>query len=279
MFAFTGEGVLAALDVADGRVLWSHNTVKELAGQPAEYGMACSPLVVGTRVVVTVGAPNATVAAYDIESGKLAWTVGNESTGYSSPALLQVGGRKQIVVHSGSAVLGIDPMSGALLWRHPYVTDFNCNIATPIAIDDKVFISSGENHGCALLALKPSGDAFDVGQVWSSFGPKSVLRNEWQTSILLDGYLYGMDNIGGAGPVTHLTCLDARTGNRVWRETRFGKGNLIAADGKLFMSTLKGELVVARASSSGYDEIGRKIVIGPTRQAPALANGLLYLRR
>ncbi|MBC8351332.1 MAG: PQQ-like beta-propeller repeat protein [Planctomycetes bacterium] len=278
LFVFTGEGILAALNAPDGRALWSHNTVKELGGQPAEYGMACSPLVVGTQVIVTVGAPNATVVAYDTVTGKPAWTAGSDSTGYSSPALLDVGGREQVVVHSGSAVLGIEPKSGAVLWRHPYVTDYNCNIATPIAVDGRVFVSSGENHGCILLALEPSGNTFAVDEVWSSQGTRSVLRNEWQTSILLDGHLYGMDNVGGAGPITHLTCVEAATGKRVWQETRFGKGNLIAADGKLFMSSLKGELIVARASPRGYDEIGRSTVIGSTRQAPALANGLLYLR-
>ncbi|HRX81612.1 MAG TPA: PQQ-binding-like beta-propeller repeat protein [Pirellulaceae bacterium] len=278
VFAFTGEGILVALSAPDGRILWSHNTVKELGGQPAEYGMACSPLVVGTQVIVTVGAPNATVVAYDTVSGKLTWTTGNETTGYSSPALLTVGGREQIVVHSGSAVLGIEPNSGALLWVHPYVTDYSCNIATPIAVEGKVFVSSGENHGCALLALEPSGNLFTVREVWSSQGPRSVLRNEWQTSILLEGHLYGMDNVGGAGPITHLTCVNAATGESVWQESRFGKGNLIAADGKLFMSTLKGELIIARVSPNGYEELGRSTVIGSTRQAPALANGLLYLR-
>ncbi|MCA9123157.1 MAG: PQQ-like beta-propeller repeat protein [Planctomycetaceae bacterium] len=278
VFVFTGQGILVALSAEDGRILWSHDSVAELRAETADYGMACSPLVVDGRVIVTVGAPNATVVAYDASSGELAWATGNETTGYSSPALLDVGGREQVVVHSGSAVLGLEPKSGVILWRYPYVTDFSCNIATPIEIDGKVFVSSGENHGCVLLALERDGEKFSVREVWSSQGPRSVLRNEWQTSILLDGYLYGMDNVGGAGPITHLTCIDASTGERMWQETRFGKGNLIAADGKLFMSSLKGELIIARISPRGYDEIGRSIVIDSTRQAPALANGLLYLR-
>ncbi len=84
--------------------------------------------------------------------------------------------------------------------------------------------------------------------------------------------------LGGAGPITHLTCINAATGERMWQVPRFGKGNLIAADGKLFITTMKGELVVARASPERYDEIGRVTVLGSTRQAPALAQGLLYLR-
>ncbi len=147
-----------------------------------------------------------------------------------------------------------------------------------MAVEDQVFISSGENHGSVLLALSPKDGKFDVREVWSSQGTKSVLRSEWQTSILLDGHLYGMDNVGSAGPVTHLTCIKADTGERAWQQLRFGKGNFIAADGKLFISTIKGELVVARATPKGYEEIGRKEVLGFTRQAPALAGGLLYLR-
>ncbi|GEM_PF-55442 len=278
VYAFTGDGRLVAVGFNDGKLAWSHDTVKELGGKTAEYGMACSPLIVGDHVIVTVGAPQATVAAYETQSGKLAWTAGDDVAGYSSPALLDVGGRPQIVVYTGSSVLGLAPKSGAVLWRYPYETNFECNIATPLAYKGQVFISSGENHGAALLALKPRGDEFDVREVWTSQGPQSVLRNEWQTSMLLDGHLYGMDNVGGAGPVTHLTCVNAATGERVWQKARFGKGNLIAADGKLFISTMNGELVVVRATSKGYDEIGHAVVIGSTRQAPALAGGLLYLR-
>ena len=278
IFSYTGEGILSAVNFASGKIVWTHNIVEELGGQVADYGMASSPLIIDNRVHVTVGAPNATVAAFDAATGKLVWKSGEDPAGYSSPTLLNVGGRSQLVVYSGASVLGLSPDNGTLLWRHPYETNFDCNIVTPLAVKDQVFVSSGENHGSVLLSLKPKGNKFEVGEVWKSQGPKSVLRNEWQTSILHDGFLYGFDNVGAAGPVTHLTCVNAATGERAWQELRFGKGNLIAADGKLFMTTMNGELVVAKISSKGYEEIGRAEVLKQTRQAPALSNGLLYLR-
>jgi hypothetical protein len=278
VFVFTGDGVLSAVDFPNGKILWSHATVKELKGKEAEYGMACSPLVVGELVIVTVGAPQATVVAYECATGKQRWGVGDDPAGYSSPALLDVGGREQIVAYTGNSALGIAPDTGTLLWRYPYETNYECNIATPLAIDGQVFLSSGENHGSVLLALSAQGDRFEPKEVWSSFGPSSVLRAEWQTPILLDGILYGMDNVGGAGPITHLTAIAADTGERKWQQVRFGKGNFIAADGKLFLSTMKGELVVVRATPEKYDELGRATILGSTRQAPALANGRLYLR-
>ncbi len=278
VFVFTGEGILAALNFKDGKILWSHQVLKELDGKEADYGMACSPLVAAGQVIITAGAPDATVVAFDAKTGKQAWTAGQDAAGYSSPALLKVGGREQIVVYTGGSVLGLAPQSGKILWRYPFETNYECNIATPLAIDGQVFISSGENHGSVLLKLLPKGEEFTVEEVWSSLGTKSVLRNEWQTSMLLDGYLYGMDNVGGAGPITHLTCINAATGERAWQKLRFGKGNLIAADGKLFISTMAGELVLVRATPQEYQEIGRGPILGTTRQAPALAGGMLYLR-
>jgi outer membrane protein assembly factor BamB len=278
VFALTGEGILAAVSFADGKIIWSHNLPKELGGAPAEYGMASSPLVVGEQVVVMIGAPKGSVVALDAASGNVAWTAGNEVAGYSSPTLLDVGGKRQIVLYTGTSVIGIQPGTGKLLWRYPYETDFACNIAVPLAIDGKVFISAGENHGSALLELKPAGDGFEPQVAWESQGPTSKLRNEWQTSIVLDGRIYGFDNVGGAGPITHLTCLDAATGERLWQKLRFGKGNMIEADGKLWIAMITGELVLVRVNPKEYEELGRAQLLESTRQAPTLAGGLLYLR-
>lgn len=276
VFAFTGEGILACAKLSDGSIRWKRNTVKELNGKIADYGMACSPLVNGNHVIVTVGAPGSTVAAYDVNSGQLSWKVGNDRCGYSSPAIRQVAGTTQLVAYTGNSVLGIDPGAGKILWRFPYVTDYDCNIATPLAHRGRVFISSGENHGSAMLAIAP--EEATPTEVWGSHGSKSVLRCEWQTPILIDGHLYGFDNVGSAGAVSHFTCVNAETGEQVWRKVRFGKGNLIAADGKLWICTMKGEFVVLEATTEGYRELGRKKMIGTTRQMPTLADGLIYLR-
>jgi len=264
VFVYTGEGIVLAASAKDGKILWQHHPVKEFGGEPAEYGMACSPLVVGSQVIVTPGAAGAAVVAYDAKSGKLAWKAGDDPAGYSSPALLKVGGKEQIVVFTGASAIGLTPGTGELLWRYPYETDFNCNIATPLAVDGRVFISCGENHGCVLLDVSGKEPAV----IWESQGTKGILKNEWQTAIQLGGHLFGFDNVGSAGPVTHLACIDIK-GNPVWQKARFGKGNLIAADGKLFLSTMKGELVVLAATPKGYEELGRKTILGTTRQSPA----------
>ncbi|MEZ6124524.1 MAG: PQQ-binding-like beta-propeller repeat protein [Planctomycetaceae bacterium] len=279
VYVFTGEGNLAALALDSGLLKWSIDTPAELFSKPAEYGMASSPLVVGELVVVQVGSHRGTVAAFERETGKQKWAVGTCQAGYSSPILATLAGRSQIVAFAGDRVLGINPDDGAELWHFLYETDYNCNTASPVVLDDStVLISSGENHGSAALRIAADGDKFSVMEAWTSFGKDSVLRAEWQTPILLDGHLYGMDNIGSAGTITNLVCVDAATGKQLWMEPRFGKSNLICADSKLFISTMRGELIVVKATTEGFQETGRTVVTGMTRQAPALAEGLLYMR-
>ena len=278
-FVFTGEGILAAVNLSDGKLIWKVDTVSQLQGRVADYGMACSPLLVNNQVVVTTGhASGAALAAYKVSDGSSSWVrPWSDTIGYSSPALIEIAGQSQIVAYTGSHLRGVS-VSGEDLWSHSYVTPYDCNIVTPLKVGKNLFISSGENHGAALLGVGKTAGGFLIEKRWTSQGADSVLRNEWQTSILVDGYLYGFDNVGGAGPITHLTCIEASTGKVAWQQARFGKGNAIAADGKLFVSMMSGDLVVIKISPEKYIELGRQKVTRGTRQSPALSDGILILR-
>lgn len=278
VFAFSGEGILSCLSLQKGEKQWAAHPLAELDGKPAEYGMACSPLVTDDHVIVIAGATQGTVVAYERKSGKLAWSAGEgQPAGYSSPALLKVGSSVQVVVFHGRGAMGLVPASGEEIWSYPYITDYNCNIATPISIGDNILLSAGENHGTVLLNV-PQKSGGMIDEIWKSFGNRSNFRNEWQTSILLDGYLYGFDNVGSAGPVTNLTCLKADDGSVVWQKRRFGKGNMISADGKLWCTTMDGELVIVKATPENFEELDRVTIMGQTRQAPALSAGRLFVR-
>lgn len=277
---FTGNGVLAALTVKKGKVKWKIDTLQDLSSRPADYGMSSSPLIVDGTVVVQAGSPNGNVVGYDLKSGKRNWVVDHGLSGYSSPVLMEIGGTKQIVAFVGAAVLGISPDGGKQLWKYNFETDYNCNTASPVQLDDSsLLISAGENHGSAILKPTKTGDDWKVEETWSSFGKDSVLRAEWQTPVLADGHLYGLDNVGSAGPITNLVCVKAADGKQVWSQPRFGKSNLTYADGKLFLSTIRGELAIVAATPEEFQETARAVVLeGMTRQAPVIANGRLYLR-
>jgi outer membrane protein assembly factor BamB len=280
VFAFTGGGILCALDANDGKLLWSVDTPDDVSAKPAEYGMASSPLIVGDAVIVQVGSNDGTVVAYDQSNGTRLWKTGRGAAGYSSPVLMTLAGKEQIVAFVGAAVMGIDPADGGELWSMEYVTDYDCNTASPVQLDDSsLLISAAENHGSTVLKITGNDKKFEVETGWSSHGKSSVLRAEWQTPILSDGYLFALDNVGNAGPFTNLVCLRVADGEQMWIQPKFGKSNLTMADGKLFLSTMRGELVLVKATPGGFEEVSRaKILDRPTRQAPVIANGKLFLR-
>ncbi len=278
IFTFTGEGILSCNDATSGKLIWQSNSLKDLKTDPSEYGMSCSPLIVGDLVVAHAGADNAAVVAVDKATGMLAWKAGTGRAGYSSPTLLTVAGKPQLIALTGKLCLGLDPQTGNVLWDYPFATDYDCNTANPIAIDGRVFISSGENHGSVLLEITPEESKWSTKEVWSSLGTGSSLRSEWQTPLLSGMLLFGFDNVGGAGPITNLACLDASTGKVLWKQMRFGKSNGILADGKLVITTLEGDLVLVRASGSKFEQLAKAPVLGKTRQAPAYSDGFIFLR-
>lgn len=279
VFAFSGAGRLAALNLADGRVLWVADPTALTGGRSAEYGNASSPLVVESRVIVQYGSPQSSVIAFDAETGDRDWQAGSGSAGYSSPVRMRLNGVDQVVALTGSEVLGLNPATGAVWWRHAWPTEYDCNTASPVRIGEhQVLISSGENHGAVILEIRGSSDALQAVPVWESTGPSSVLRAEWQTPVLIDGHVYGLDNSGSAGPVTNFVCVRLADGEQLWNVRRFGKSNFTVADGRFWFSTMKGELVVGTATPDGFRETSRHTLTGMTRQAPVIANGRLYLR-
>lgn len=278
VYAYSGDGVLVAVDLQTGKLLWRKDVMQELSCEPSEYGMSSSPLVVNERVIVHAGAADGAVAAFSTKDGNLLWKSGSGHAGYSSPALLNIAGSDQVVSFTGSAVLGIEPTTGEALWTYPFETDYGCNTASPISVDGGVFVSAGENHGSALLDVTLSNGDYNVVTRWKSLDSKSVMRNEWQTSIVVGDFLYGFDNVGAAGPVSHFSCIEAKTGKLVWQQKRFGKGNLVYADEKFFLTTIDGELVIAEANPNGFKENSRVQLVGKNRQTISISNSRGYLR-
>ncbi|MEC9094570.1 MAG: PQQ-binding-like beta-propeller repeat protein [Planctomycetota bacterium] len=284
VYSYSGDGILTALDLETGNVIWSSDPKQKLKSKPAEYGLSSSPLVLGNEVIIQTqpGDEGYSICAYARDNGKFKWGTLRYPPGYSSPVIFEHKNSPQILLFSGEALVGVEPVTGRAIWEFPFITEYNCNVANPIVIGKDILISSGENQGSVLLSVTAktaNGNTnYKVKPVWSSRGRNSLLRSEWQTPIYHDGYLYGFDNVGSAGPVTSLTCLNLETGKQNWLEKRFGKGNLIFADNKLLITTMKGHLILVKANPHKFEELGRQVVIGQTRQPPALSNGRVYLR-
>lgn len=279
VYALTGEGLLTAIGRADGKLRWSVNALKLSGGQVSEYGMSGSPLVHEDRVIVHSGGKAGAVLAVNAADGAKIWLSGSGNAGYASPALMSFGQQHQIVSFTASGVAGIDPASGRQLWHFEFSTDFDVNTANPVQLDEhRLLISAGENHGSVVLNISGQDGRWAAEPVWTTEGPSAQLRAEWQTPLVQDGHLYGLDNSGAAGPITNLVCIRLSDYTTVWKKARFGKANAVLADHALFMTTMDGDLVLVNASPEQFSEASRFRLMEPTRTAPSLSGGKLFVR-
>ena len=265
VYTLSKEGEVFCLEAADGKVVWSVNLARELDAKVPTWGFSSSPVIQGNAVYVNVGTRG---TALDKSTGKVIWTTGKEAAGYSSFVPFTMGSTRGLALFTAQTIAAVDPDNGKELWSYPWKTSYDVNAADPIIEGDHVFISSGYNHGAALLRIvngKPQ-------RVWEN----KQMRNQHNNSLLIDGALYGID---GDDSKAELKCLDFKTGEVKWTEKGLGKGALMAADGKLIVLGEKGELVIAAADPAAFKALARwQVLGGRCWTMPVLSHGRIYCR-
>src|SRR5262249_5831841 len=144
LYCIGASGIFHCLDAERGSVIWKRDLQEEFGAKgivrgPEFWGHSGSPLVDGEVVLISTGGPDGAVAAFQKQSGALIWKALQDPAGYSSPIALTIDGVRQAVFLTGRALVGLSMDDGALLWRFPWETKDDCNIATPIAVGNYVF--------------------------------------------------------------------------------------------------------------------------------------------
>ena len=269
VYVLGAGGRLFALKVANGDTIWTVDLVDGLGSRFPRFGFSTSPLVEGDLLFLEAATRDGTFLALRRNDGKVAWASQNDVASYSSPIALDLAGARQVVYFSGDAVVGLSPVDGSLFWRYPWKTSYDLNIATPIFVPpNQIFISSGYDHGAALLRIEAASDGFSVTRVWES----RRMKNHFGTSMLVGDYIYGFDN-------AILKCIEARTGKEQWKHRGYGKGALIYADGHLILLSDNGRLALAMATPDGFvEKAGAQVLSGRSWTMPTLANGRVFVR-
>lgn len=266
VYTLSRWGDLFCFDAASGKVRWSRNVAKDEEMPVPGWGFASSPVVHDKLVLLTMGQAG---LAVDKASGKTAWTSAKEEAGYSTPLLFKKGNDTFAIVSSGNAYLAVNAASGKGLWQVDWITRYGINAADPILAGNQLFLSTGYNKGCGLFQ---TGDG-EPKEAWRN----KNLRNQFNSSVLLDGFVYGID--GDTVTAQSFKCLELKTGEVRWTQDGIGMGALMAADGKLIVLSDKGELLVAAASPEGFKPSARaKVLEGKCWTVPVLANGRIYCR-
>ena len=269
VYVLGAEGRLYALNVENGKMIWSVDLVDGMDGRFPRFGFSTSPLVEGDLLYLEAPTRSGTFLALRRTDGDVVWASQNDIASYSSPVAVDLAGTRQVVYFSGEAAVGLSPVDGTLYWRYPWKTSYDLNIATPIFVPpNQIFISSGYDHGAALLSIEAGSDGMQVTRVWES----RRMKNHFGTSVLVGDYIYGFDN-------AILKCIEARTGNEQWKHRGYGKGALIFADGHLIVLSDSGRLALAQATPEGFkEEAGVQVLSGRSWTMPTLANGRVFVR-
>ena len=268
-----------ALEKSTGKVVWFHDLVNEFNAPPTlirpavKAGFGVSLLEYEDTVVVTSGAPDASVIAFNQEDGSVAWKNLSINISPASPILIRVAGQEQLVVFGGKEVYGLDPGNGRLLWKHPHNTRGDMNISTPIWGDDNLlFLSSAYDGGSRVLRLSRGSDGTTVDELWFS----RRLRVHIGTVIRLGDYVYGSS--GDFGP-SFITALHIKTGEVAWQDRRFSRSTFLYADGKLIILDEDGILGLATVSPEGLNVMSKAQVLRNVAwTVPTLVETTLYAR-
>ncbi len=293
VYTVGADGHLRCLDAKSGKLLWSHHYPTDFRAPTQTWGVASTPLISGDRIFCLVGGEGTSVMAFDKRTGEELWrSLTTKEPGYSSPMLIKAGGREQLIVWDSLAVSALDPRAGTLLWAQPFPTKMAHAIGTPRRLGDRLFVSSFFDGS---MMLKLDANEPDAEVVWKIKGrnennPES-LQSLMSTPFLEGGYIYGVCGYG------QLRCIKAETGERVWetlvpttadlKPARWGTAFLVKNGDRFFIWNEKGDLILAKLSPAGYEEISRQHVLEPTNLAgsrpvvwshPAFANGHVLVR-
>jgi outer membrane protein assembly factor BamB len=173
-------GDLICFEATTGKIVWQKNFLAETEAEIPEWGFSGSALIHGANLILNIGQNG---AAFEKATGKLVWKSEADTAGYSTPHLITVNGKEQVVLSTRRAYKGVDPSNGTVLWEHTWNTSYGVNAADPILSGTKLFISSGYNKGCAVLDLASA----EPSEVWRS----RVMKNQFNSCVLIDGHLYG----------------------------------------------------------------------------------------
>lgn len=269
VFTLGISGVLSALDLESGKVLWRTPPARTLP----LYGTATSPIVDGDRVVAFMGGHDAgALTAFDTATGAVRWRWAGDGPGYASPVITEMGGVRQFVTQSQGHVVGVSAADGRLLWQVPFTTSFDQNAVTPLVLDGLI-ISSGLEKPTVALRVTRDNRGWQVEEAWRNDQVSMYMSSPAATSQAIFGLSHR--NRG------QFVALDASTGRTLWT-TRGREGDnasIIRAGSSLLLSTTNGEIIVARASTGRFEEVRRyEVADSATWAHPAVAGRTIVVK-
>ncbi len=287
VYTVGAEGDLHCFAVETGEVLWSKNYSRDYGAETPLWGYAGHPLIDGDKLICIVGGEGSHAVAFDKTTGDEIWrSLTSTKQGYSPPTLIESAGVRQLILLHPDALVSVDPDSGKPFWSVEYGADYGSIIMSPVFAGNRIYAGGFSNKNL-LVELDPDRPAAKT--LWRDQNRAAISAVNVQP-FFEDGILYGFDQSG------MMHAVEFETGRRLWDTTdpidggRPGKSAtafIVKQADRFWMFNERGELLIARLSPDGYQEIDRAAVIEPTNSAygrpvvwsaPAWAGRQVFLR-
>jgi outer membrane protein assembly factor BamB len=286
VYCLGAVGDLHCLDAATGEILWKKNFPTEYNTKTALWGYSSHPLVDGDNLICIVGGEGTHAVAFDKNTGEQKWAaLTAPEQGYSPPTIIEAGGVRQLVLLAPNAVASVDPATGKEYWSVPYTATNGSIIMSPVVDGDLLYVGGYSNQS---LLLKLAEDKPAAEVVWANKGQQAISPINVQP-YTEDGILYGFDQKGT------LRAVELAAGKRLWetsepvseRPANSGTAFIVRHGDVRWMFNDSGDLVIAKITPEGFEELDRAHVIEPTNDAfgrdvvwcaPAFANKRAYIR-
>ncbi|MSU25368.1 MAG: serine/threonine protein kinase [Opitutus sp.] len=250
----------SALDL-DGKVLWQ----QRVSSFVTIRGFGSSPVVHDSVVLVSADhKAGGKLAGLDKRTGKIVWQHDRPALqNYSSPALLVLAGRPQMIVAGCNLVASFEPSTGTKLWEVAGSTE--TTVTTPVTDGRRIFITGGfpKSH---VAAIEGDGSGQLVWQSGAGIYVPSLLVH--------DGYVYAVLDTGKA------VCWKADTGDELWREKvdRDFFASPVMAGNRIYATNVAGVTSVFEASPQRFTLLAQNLLGDEAYASPAIAGNRLYLR-
>ena len=268
VYALGAEGNLVCLDAEKGKLIWSKDFKKDYQAVTPQWGFCSHPLVDGDKLYCVVGGTGSTVVAFDKNTGKEIWkALDAKEQGYCPPTMIEAGGKKQLLIWHAESLNSLNPDFGVLYWSVKLAPSYSMAIMAPRRHGDLLFAGG---NGDQAVCLKLAADKPAVTEVWR--GKKSTaLYPINSTPFLEDGIIYGVDQPG------LLRGVKLETGERLWeasepvtgkdRSVNSGTAFLVKNGDRFFLFNEIGQLIIAKLTPKGYEEVAKAKILDPTGTA------------
>ncbi len=267
VYTIGAMGNMFCFNVKDGSILWQKDFVKDYQTKLPIWGMAASPLVDRDQLITLVGgANNALIISFDKQTGKELWrSLADKDVGYCPPMIYTFNGVKQLIVWHPAAVSSINPANGKKYWEIPFPVKYGLCISTPRQSGKRLFVTAFYDGP---MMIEVRGRKAKI--VWKG-NSDSETKTDGLHSIMSTPFM-NRTHIYGVGSYGALRCLETASGKRIWEtfeatgQARWWNAFIIPHENRFFLHNEQGDLIIAKLSPRGYQEISRAKLIEPTRK-------------